>query len=302
MIEERFLHVPKCFVARISRMRFFSRFIVTVLALTTSVAASTQVFAQDWNMSALESAYDDFAGYLEEMGEFSPDDWQYRIGAAVGTVPDFSGSDQYETKGLPIFQIRYKDDVWIDPLGVRVKVWSTDCCRLLAQAGLATGRRSDKDSRVFQLPDVSAGANVGFTFEGQIAKFFAFRLKARQEIAGGHGGTGLAASFGTIIRTGMVRVIPEIGTEWKSNKYMDAYYGVPASATAATGYAAYDPSGGFEDVAFRLTSFYDIDEQWQLIMRGEAKLMLKEAKNAPFVVQDGDSFQGLFGVGVLYTF
>jgi len=37
-------------------------------------------------------------------------------------------------------------------------------------------------------------------------------------------------------------------------------------------------------------------------MRGEAKMMLSEAKNAPFVLQDGDSFQGLFGMGVMYTF
>jgi len=37
-------------------------------------------------------------------------------------------------------------------------------------------------------------------------------------------------------------------------------------------------------------------------MRGEAKLLLDEAKNAPFVVQDGDSLQGLFGIGMLYTF
>ena len=296
----------KSFVARSSRWRFVPLFsfcpIGLLVALLTNIATPTVVQAQGWNLGALESAYDDFAGYLEEMGEFSPEDWQYKIGAAVGSVPDYSGSDQYETKGLPIFQIRYKDDVWIDPLGVRVKVWSTSCCRLLAQVGIAPGRSPDKDSRVFQLPDISTGADVGFTFEGQVAKYFAFRLRARQEIAGGHGWTGLAASFGTIIQTGMVRVIPEIGTEWKSNKYMDAYFGVPASATAATGYAAYDPGSGFEDVAFRLTSFYDLDEQWQLIMRGEEKLMLKEAKNAPFVVQDGDSFQALFGMGVLYTF
>ncbi|MDG2244082.1 MAG: MipA/OmpV family protein [Rhodospirillaceae bacterium] len=143
---------------------------------------------------------------------------------------------------------------------------------------------------------------MGFTFEGQIARFFAFRLRARQEVGGGHGGTGLSASFGTIIDRGMVRVIPEFGTEWKSNKYMDAYYGVSASATAPTGYTAYDPESGFEDISFRLTSFYDLNHQWQLIMRGEAKLLFSEAKNAPFIVQDGDSFQGLFGVGVLYTF
>lgn len=292
----------KCLVSSIRKLRSFSNFGSVLIGLAFAVAATTPVSAQGWNMSSLESAYDDFASYLEEMGDFSPEDWQYKIGAAVGSVPDYSGSNQYETKGLPIFQIRYKDDVWIDPLGVRVKVWSTDCCRLLAQAGISTGRSPDKDSRAYLLPDISTGADIGFTFEGQLAKFFAFRLRARQEVAGGHGGTGLSAALGTIIRTESVRLIPEIGAEWRSNKYMDAFYGVGSAMTASTGYAAYDPGGGFEDVAFRITSFYDLDEQWQLIMRGEAKLLLNESKNAPFVVQDGDSFQGLFGMGVLYTF
>ncbi|GEM_PF-2382881 len=292
----------KCFVSGTRKLRPFFTYVSVLIGLGLTVTAATPASGQGWNMSSLESAYDDFATYLEEMGEFSPEDWQYKIGAAVGSVPDYSGSDQYETKGLPIFQIRYKDDVWIDPLGVRVKVWSTDCCRLLAQAGISTGRSPDKDSRAYLLPDVSTGADIGFTFEGQLAKFFAFRLRARQEVAGGHGGTGLSAALGTIIRTESVRLIPEIGAEWRSNKFMDAFYGVPASVTPSTGYAAYNPGAGFEDVAFRITSFYDLDEQWQLIMRGEAKLLLNQAKNAPFVVQDGDSFQGLFGMGVLYTF
>lgn len=302
MSDERFLHVRKSSVVSGPQQRFITHFLFLLLGLFVILGMTAPAKAQGWSMDVLESAYDDFASYLEQMGEFSPDDWQYKIGAAVGTVPDYSGSNQYETKGLPIFQIRYKDDIWIDPLGVRVKVWSSDCCRLLAQAGIATGRSPDKDSRAFLLPDISTGADIGFTFEGQIARFFAFRLRARQEVASGHGGSGLSASFGTIIDSGMVRVIPEFSAEWKSNKYMDAYYGVPASATASTGYAAYDPGSGFQDVAFRLTSFYDLDEQWQLIMRGEAKFLLDEAKNAPFVVQDGDSLQGLFGIGMLYTF
>ncbi len=152
------------------------------------------------------------------------------------------------------------------------------------------------------MPDVSTGADVGFTFEGQVAKFIAFRLRARHEVAGGHGGLGLSAAVGTIIRKGPFEFIPEIGAEWKNQTYMNAYYSVPATATALTGYNAYRPGAGFEEAAVRLTSFYDMSEKWQLVVRGEAKLLLSEAKNAPFVKQDGDDFQALFGMGVLYTF
>lgn len=283
--------------------RFFPSFsLIFTLAICLSIATTREANAQGWDFGSLESAYDDFADYLSNMGQFSGKDWTVRVGAGGGFVPDYNGSDQYELKGLPIFQVRYKDDIWIDPLGARVKVWGTDCCRLLAQVNIASGRSPDKDSRVALLPDFSTGAEVGFTFEGQLAQFFAFRLRARQEVAGGHGGTSFAASIGSIIRTGMVELIPEIGTEWRSNDYMDAYYGIPVSASAATGYAAYNPGSGLEDITFRLTSRYELDEQWQLIMRGEAGFLLSEAKNTPFVQQDGDSFQGLFGVGVLYTF
>jgi len=288
--------VPKLLLNRLSAL-FKLICILAVLAL-----GAPQAQAQGWNSAALESAYDDLAQYLVEMGEFSPEDWRVRVGAATGVAPDFSGSDHYELRALPLFQVRYKDDIWIDPLGVRVKVLSTECCRLLAQVGVSTGRSPDKESRAFLLPDVDLGVNSGFTFEGRIARFFAFRLQARKEFAGGHGGTNLSAALGTIITTGAIRVIPEIATEWQSDDFMDAYYGVPAASTAATGYAAYDPSSDFETVSFRVTSFYELSDSWQLIMRGEAGFLLGDAKRSPIVQQDGDSFQGLFGIGVLYEF
>jgi outer membrane protein len=302
--------VFECLVVQVSRWfsenyshRFYHR-INTAAALSFFLVLVTPngVQAQNWNLDGLESAYDDFSDYLSEMGRFSDEDWRVRIGAAVGTTPDFSGSDSYEVKALPIFQVRYKDDVWIDPLGIRVKVWKWDCCRLLAQAGISTGRNPSKDSKVFLLPDVSTGADVGFALEGQVAKFIAFRLRARHEVAGGHGGVGLSAAVGTIIRSGPFEFIPEFATEWKNKTYMNAFYGVPASATVTTSYNAYSPGAGFEEAAVRLTSFYDMSEKWQLVVRGEAKLLLSEAKNAPFVRQDGDDFQALFGMGVLYTF
>ncbi len=286
----------KCLIPKLDFVRALA------VAVGAALALSSPAAAQGWNSGALESAYDDLAQYLAEMGEFSPEDWRVRVGAAVGVAPDFSGSDHYEVRGLPIFQIRYKDDVWIDPLGVRAAIWSNECCRLLAQVGISTGRSPDKESRAFLLPDVDMGVNTGFTFEGRFAKYFAFRLRARKEFAGGHGGTNLSAAVGTILTTGAMRVIPEIATEWQSEDFMEAYYGVPASATAATGYAAYDPGSDFETVAFRVTSFYDLGDSWQLIMRGEAGFLLGDAKRSPIVRQDGDSFQGLFGVGVLYEF
>ncbi len=272
---------------------------VLALSLAALLSLHSQA-AQPWD--ALESAYSGVSDYLTELGEFDQEDWRVRVGAAIGRVPDYSGASQYENRALPLFQIRYKDDVWIDPLGLRVKVWESDCCRLLAQANVSPGRSAHRDSRVALLPNVSSGLDLGVSFEGRFAKYTAFRIRARKEVAGGHGGVGLSASIGTAVPVGSVRLVPEVAVEWKNETYMDKFYGVPASFTASTGYEFYDPNAGLEDIVFRLTAIYDVDENWQVLGRTQGGFLMKQARNAPFVRQDGNDFQALIGIGVLFTF
>ena len=258
------------------------------------------VQAQNWD--SFESVLAGVSEYLTELDDVLGEDWRVRAGAAVGRVPDYSGASKYETRVLPLFQIRYKDEVWIDPLGVRVKVWESDCCRLLAQASISPGRNPRPDSRVALLADISSGIDLGASFEGRLGKFAAFRIRTRKEVAGGHGGVGISASIGTAVPVGPIRLVPELAVEWKNETFMDKFYGVPASFTAATGYVPYDPSAGLEDVVFRMTALYDVSENWQLLARAQGGYLLKQAKNAPFVWQEGNDFQGLFGLGALYTF
>lgn len=256
--------------------------------------------AQNWD--ALESAFAGLSDYFAELSEFDMEDWRVRVGGAVGRVPDYSGSSEYETRILPLFQIRYKDDVWLDPLGLKVKVWDTDCCRLLAQVGIAPGRSPNPASRIDLLPNVSSGLDMGATFEGRLAELVAFRIRARKEVAGGHGGFGVSASVGTAVPLGAVRLVPEFAVEWKNGTYMDKFYGVDTAFTATTGYASYDPKAGIEDVVLRLTAVYEINERWQVLARAQGGLLMEQARNSPFVEVDGNDFQGQFGLGALYTF
>ena len=290
---------PSCFPRRtLFFPKNLSRFVLT-LFLSPFLSLSEPA-AQPWD--ALESAYEGVSDYLTELGEFDLEDWRVRVGVGVGRVPDYSGASKYENRALPLFQIRYKNDVWIDPLGLRVKVWETDCCRLQAQVNISPGRSAHRDSRVALLPNISSGLDLGASFEGRFAKYAAFRIRARKEVAGGHGGLGLSASVGTAVPFGQVRLVPEVAIEWKNETYMDKFYGVPVSSTAATGYGFYDPSAGLEDIVFRLTAIYDIDENWQVLGRAQGGFLMKQARNAPFVRQDGNDFQALIGIGVLYTF
>lgn len=281
-------------------IRFSHRQPVAAVLLVLCLAIPTAAWAQNWD--AFESAFTGISDYFSELSEFDDEDWRVRAGAAIGRVPDFSGSSHYETRVLPLFQVRYKRDVWLDPLGLRVKVWEWDCCRLLAQAAIAPGRNPDPSSPVDLLPNISSGLDLGATFEGRLAELVAFRIRARKEVAGGHGGVGVLASIGTAIPMGPFRLVPEAAVEWKNDTFMEKFYGVPASFSAPTGFTPYDPDAGLEDVTLRLTAIYEIDENWQVLVRGQGGFLIKQARNAPFVQQGGDDFQALVGVGALYTF
>ena len=264
------------------------------------LALPSTVQAQNWE--AIESAIEGLNQYFSELRDFDLEAWRVRMGGAVGRVPDYSGSANYKTRLLPLLQVRYKNDFWLDPLGLRVKVWDMDCCRLLAQAGIAPGRNSDPASQVHLLPNVPSGLDLGATFEGRLAELVAFRIRARKEVAGGHGGIGLSATMGSAVPLGPVHLVPEVAVEWKNRTYMNKFYGVPTASTAVSGLSFYEPKAGLEDITLRLTAVYQVDENWQILGRVHGGLLMKQSRNAPFVRQNGNNLQAVAGMGAIYTF
>lgn len=129
---------------------------------------------------------------------------------------------------LPLFQVRLRDKLTIDPLGVRFRIWRSDYCRFLLFAGLSESRSADASSPVSRLPNIDSGMNLGFLFEGRIAGPLAFRVNGRKEVAGGHGGLTLAPSLGVIVRnkSGTYSVIPEVAATWANGSYMQSFFGV----------------------------------------------------------------------------
>ena len=69
-----------------------------------------------------------------------------------------------------------------------------------------------------------------------------------------------------------------------------------------TGFVLYDPKAGIEDIVVRLTGFYDVDGNWQILARFQAGFLQSSPKNSPLIRQGGDDFQAIGGIGVLYTF
>ena len=245
-----------------------------------------------------------FDDWISELSQVKATDFQWSVGAGMGTAPDFPGGDNYETVALPLFQVRLRDKLTIDPLGVRFRIWRSDCCRFRLFAGLSESRSADASSPVNRLPDIDRGMNLGFVFESRIAGPLAFRVNGRKEVAGGHGGLTLAPSLGVIVRnkSGTYSVIPELAATWANGRYMQSFFGVTPAGAVASGLAPFSAGAGLREVALRLTTTYRISEQWTIIGRMQAAHLTGDAKRSSIVRQSGDANQGLVGFGILYTF
>jgi outer membrane protein len=276
--------------------------LATIVGLTAWIGQSPAPHAQPFeNSTTWLQGFDD---WISEVGQMKAQDFQFSLGTGVGFAPDYPGSDKYKALALPLFQIRYKDKLTVDPLGVRFRIWRSDCCRVRLVMGLSESRGVNMDSPVGKLPDVDRGLNTGFVFEGRIAGPLAFRLNARQEVSGGHSGATISPALGLVLgnRARTYSVIPEVALTWASGDYMSAFFDVTPAGSAASRLLPFDASSGLRDVAFRVTATYRFNQDWMGLVRLQADQLLSDAKRSSITRQTGNSFQGLFGFGFMYTF
>ncbi len=280
------------------------RFVRNIIIAAYSVVALAGTAQAQSLVSDSTTWMDGFDDWLDEISQGRREHWQFGVGVGVGAAPDYPGGDNYKELVLPVFQIKYKDQITLDPLGLRVRIWKNDNWRLRLVAGMSESRKADSTSAVSLLPDVDRGVNAGFVLEGRVAGPVAFRLNARKEFAGGHNGVTVTPSLGIVLRDKKetFSVIPEIALTWGNERYMDAFFSVTPTGSAASKLAIYDASAGFREAAVRLTASYSVSKDWTVLARIQAAQLLKEAKRSSIVRQAGDSFQGVVGVGVMYTF
>lgn len=283
-------------------MTIRNKILSSVFAAAALLGPATIASAQPFETST--SWLEGFDDWINELSAMKMDDFQFAVGAGVGTTADYPGGDNYDTVGLPLFQLRYKDKLTIDPLGVRFRFWRSDCCRARLLLSLSESRSANADSAVAKLLDVDRGINTGFVFEGRVAGPLAARFQLRKEIAGGHSGLTATTAIGLVLRdkTESYSVIPELAVTWASNNYMDAFYSVTPAGSLASRLTPFDASSGFREVSFRVTTSYRFNEKWLMVGRLQAEKLLGDVKHSSIVRQAGDSFQGLLGMGVMYTF
>lgn len=237
--------------------------------------------------------------------EFLRGDWTVTVGARGAAVPVFEGSDEMRFRPLPIFSVRRAGtrSSWKAPDdGLRLGLLEHDRLRVGVAADIV-GPRDESDSNDLRgLGDIGWGAEIGVFAEVWASDVLRLSGEVRQGV-GAH--EGIVADLGVdwVVRPEQnwsLSVGPRLA--FASNDFMDEYFGVTPTQSAASGLPVYDPDGGVRSLGVLASAQVALTEQWNVMGYARYDRLLGDVADAPLVRFRGSRDQFGIGAGVSYSF
>lgn len=244
------------------------------------------------------------------------------IGAGVGVVPTYEGSDDYTVTPFPAIAGRV-GGIGIAPRagGIALDLISDYDTpgnvqfQLGPVARLRFGRDGDvKDDIVERLEDqdlaVELGANAGVTFAQVLHPYDRLTISSdiRWDVAGAHDGMVVTpgVSYLTPLSRGIFAAL-NVNAEWVDDSFAEYYYGIDAGQAAITGLPQYDADGGFKSAGINLIAGFDLngditDGGLAVVGLASYNRLFGSAEDTPFTSIRGSANQWVGGIGLAYTF
>lgn len=230
------------------------------------------------------------------------DNWAGQIGFGVSIGPEFLGAKRHEAiVGLDL-KVSYKDTIFLENNRIGAVLYKVRFLRAGLIGRWNLGRRDEQAlSLSLGLPEVDDDS-----FEiGAFAATSLYKLFLTTEIYFGtsnlHRGTTVEVETGyTFEPNSQLRLTPIIGAVWGSDKFVNAFYGVPEGAN---GFEAYQAKGSLHELYTELGAEYRLSKNWLLRASFRLSELLNSAAKSPIVRSDigsREQFQGFLGVVWLF--
>lgn len=246
-------------------------------------------------------------------------DW-VSIGAGVGYGPSYSGSDDYVLFPVPLIQGRLGGvSIRPRPAGVALDFIPDTNDGVGFSLGPVILLRSDRANQIEDPIVASAGqletaieigGNAGVSMPGVLNPYdqLSFSVDITHDINGAHGGTAISPdiSYFTPLSRGMIAML-SVSVEHGDRKFMDYYYSVSPTQSAASGLPTYTAGSGWTKAGANLIVGVDLDGDLTngglgLVFIGGYSHMLGDAKDTPYTSIRGSADQWFGGAGIGYTF
>jgi MipA family protein len=219
--------------------------------------------------------------------------WTLMIGAGAIYEPEFEGSDEFKVSPIPLVLFTYGEWLKIDPTGVSVRAFERDGFALYGKVGYETGRDEDDHDDLEGLGDIDLAATVGIKAAYTWGPVELYAM-IDQTIDGSESLIGTIGAEYTAPVTEQLILGAGVEAKIANDKHMEAYFGVDAAQSAASGLPEYDAGAGLKRVDFRASATYLVNENW--MVRGEAGVgvLTGDAADSPIVKEKVQPSASLF--------
>lgn len=241
----------------------------------------------------------------------SPPEWRVTLGAGGVYAPSYEGDDAYRLSIVPNIEVRYGDrfDASFQN-GVRYRLVNSPTLRL-GPIGRVKFSRSEDGEQTFAvggedtedlrgLGDVDTSIELGLFAEYEFSNL-TLSAEARQAVSGHEGWVAdLGARW-----SGRGQMFGR-GVSWSAgprarfvgDAYNEAYFGVDALQSAASGLAVFDAAGGLHSYGFGASVVAPLtpEGRWALVAIAGYDVLTGDAADSPLVRERGRAEQATLGV------
>jgi outer membrane scaffolding protein for murein synthesis (MipA/OmpV family) len=241
---------------------------------------------------------------LERLFEPAVPTWEVEIGLGTQFGPDSDGIRRYQIQPGPVFNIRYKDELFASTgEGIGLNLLSFSHFRMGAAISYDLGRAMHEDGRALN--------GLGNVYPAPEAKVFAsyvpaksvpvtIRFDVRKQIGATDGWIG---DFGIYLpmpgSSERFAWFAGPGVTVADGRYMQGYFGVSDAQAASTHYRRYKASAGFKSATFGVSAVWMVTPHWLVDGNAAVEELLGSAAESPITET---KLQGVVTLAGIYKF
>lgn len=229
----------------------------------------------------------------------------FTLGVGVQNAPKYSGSDKRHTLIAPVIQARDGAFFFDGLKGIGYDLQGDNGLYLEHTLGYSLGR-TEKDStwrdgskELKGMGSIKAVMNTSVAVGWQATSWFSLEGKATLPLTDGQGGQYQASLTVLPWQDETDTVALQSAALFGDSRYMQTFYGVNSAQSERSGYARYQPGGGFYGINTNLTWSHQFSPHWATVLIGGYTWLDDHAADSPIVFRRN---QATASAALLYTF
>lgn len=232
-------------------------------------------------------------------------DWQLTVGVSGYFAPDYAGDDRLSFNVVPLVSLgKAGPEARFSSRNDNISFALIDQGRFRAgpNGKIIFGRDDGDSDDLIGLDEIDFGGEIGAFAEYYVTDWLRVRGELRQGINSHDGIVGDITADAFMDVTETLRVSGGPRLNFASADYVDTYYGISPSESAASGLAVYEPGSGITSAGVGGAVTWKATDRVTGSLFGEYARLVGDAADSPLVTERGSEDQFTVGVSSTYRF